>query len=139
MDEKYFKIVEVLRRNGRIPKSKIAIELGVSEAAIRKRIKRLEEKGVILGYKAVIDYRKLNMVCSYTGVEVEPQHVIDVMKNLRELENVTSLYLTSGDHDFIAEILCRDVEELEEVHSKISKFKGVKRVCPAIVTEPIKL
>lgn len=139
MDSKYLRIVEILRRDGRIPKSRIAEELKISEAAVRKRIKRLEERGVILSYRAVIDYKKLNMVCSYTGIEVEPQHIIDVMRKLKELENITSLYLTSGDHDFIAEILCRSIRELEEVHSRISRFEGVKRVCPAIVTEPIKL
>ncbi len=139
MDERTRRIVEMLRRNARTPKSKIARALGITEAAVRKRIRRLEEEGVILGYRAVIDYRKLGMVCSFTGVDVEPEALMETIRAVRGLRGVVALYLTTGDHDLVAEIVCGSLAELDEIHRRIASLEGVRRVCPAIVTEVLKL
>jgi len=115
-------------------------ELGITEAAVRKRIKKLEEKKVILGYRAIVDYKKLNMVCSYTGVDVEPEALIkNTIKELKKIKEIVSLYLTTGDHNILAEIICRNISELDEIHNKIASLLGIKRICPAIVTEIIEL
>lgn len=139
MDQKDLHIMNMLRKNARIPKSEIARKLGITEAAVRKRIKKLEERKVILGYRAIVDYRKINMVCSYTGIDVEPEALINTIKELRRIREVASLYLTTGDHDILAEIVCKSINELEEIHNKIASLPGIKRICPAIVTEIIEL
>ena len=133
------RILEFLRRNGRMPKSKIAERLGITETAVRKRIRKLEREGIILGYRAVINYRKINMICSFTGIDVEPDSLIDVMKKLKDIDRITAIYLTSGDHDFLVEIVCENVEELERIHKEMARLKGVRRICPAIITEIINL
>jgi len=139
MDQRDLRIIELLRRNARIPKSKIARELGITETAVRKRIKKLEDSGVILGYRAIINYRKINMVCSYTGIDVEPEALINTIRELRKIKQIYSLYLTTGDHDILVEIICNDINELEKIHSRIEQLPGIKRICPAIVTEIIEL
>ena len=135
--ENMLKIISYLRRNARMPKVRIAEELGVTETAVRKRIKRLEEHGIILGYRAIIDYRKIGMVCSYTGIDVEPETLLSIVRKLRENKQITSLYLTSGDHDLLVEIIANNINELEKIHDEISRINGVKRICPAIITEVI--
>jgi len=139
MDERDLRIIEVLVGNARIPRSRIAEALGITETAVRKRISKLEKEGIILGYRAVVDYRKINMVQSFTGIDVDPDALINVMRELRKISGVVSLYLTTGDHNLIAEIICKDMDELEEIHEKIMKIHGVKRICPAIVTEIIEI
>ena len=135
--ENMLKIISYLRRNARMPKVRIAEELGVTETAVRKRIKRLEEHEIILGYRAIIDYRKIGMVCSYTGIDVEPETLLSIVRKLRENKQITSLYLTSGDHDLLVEIIANNIDELEKIHDEISRINGVKRICPAIITEVI--
>ena len=139
MSEKTLRIVELLRKDARISKSKLAEELGITETAVRKRIRGLEERRIILGYRAVVDYRKLDMVQSFTGIDVEPEALLDVIRKLRDLDQVDVLYLTAGDHNLLAEIVCKSMEELEEVHRKISTIEGVRRICPAIVTEIVSI
>jgi len=139
MDQKDLYIINMLRKNARVPKSQIARELGITEAAVRKRIKKLEEKKIILGYRAIVDYKKLNMFCSYTGVDVEPEALINTIKELKKIKEIVSLYLTTGDHDILAEIICRNISELNEIHNKIASLPGIKRIRPAIVTEIIEL
>ncbi len=136
-EENMLKIISYLRRDARMPKVRIAEELGVTETAVRKRIKKLEEQGIILGYRAIIDYRKIGMVCSYTGIDVEPETLLSIVRKLRENKQITSLYLTSGDHDLLVEIIANNINELEKIHDEISRINGVKRICPAIITEVI--
>jgi len=137
MDSKDLRILELLSENARISKLRIAEELGVTEAAVRKRIKRLEEEGVILGYRTIINYRKLGMAYSITGVEVEPDAILDVIRALRSMGSVRSIFLTSGDHDLVVEVVAENMGELEKVHEEMKNIKGVRKVYPAIVNEVV--
>jgi len=137
MDSKDLRILELLSENARISKLRIAEELGVTEAAVRKRIKRLEEEGVILGYRTIINYRKLGMAYSITGVEVEPDAILDVIRALRSMDSVRSIFLTSGDHDLVVEVVAKNMGELEKVHEEMKNIKGVRKVYPAIVNEVV--
>jgi len=139
MDKTNYGILEILRRNARTPKTKIAKNFNMTETAIRKRIKKLESEKIIVGYRAIIDYKKVNMACSFTGIDVKPEHLISVMKSLKSTKKIVSLYLTSGDHDLVAEIVCENMNELEKVHEQISHYEGVERICPAIVNEVVEL
>ncbi|OYT31454.1 MAG: transcriptional regulator [Thermofilum sp. ex4484_79] len=139
MDSKDIRILEMLEKDARISRTKIAEALGITETAVRKRIKKLEESGVILGYYTLINYKKIGMVLSYTGIDVEPEKLLEIIRRLKKIKQIVSLFITSGDHDIIAEIVCKDITEIEEIHRKISSMEGVKRICPAIVTEAVKL
>ncbi len=138
MDEKDWEIILNLLRNARISKTKIAEKLGVSEAAIRKRIEKLEENRILLGYRAILDFKKAGLFVSFTGIDVEPEHIWKTMNALKELEEVLALYLTSGDHTILAEIVAGSFEELNKIHERISRLNGVKRICPSIVLEVVK-
>ncbi|WP_456468729.1 Lrp/AsnC family transcriptional regulator [Archaeoglobus sp.] len=138
MDEKDLKIIEILVENARMPKTKIAKMLNVTEAAVRKRISNLERRGEILGYRAVINYKKIGISASLTGVDVEPDKLWLVVEEMKNLEEVKSLWLTTGDHTIMAEIIAKSVNDLSEIHERIAKMEGVKRVCPSIVTDILK-
>ncbi len=138
MDEKDLKIINLLVSNARIPKTRIAKELNVTEAAVRKRISNLEKREEILGYKAIINYKKVGLSASLTGVDVEPDKLWKVVEELKNLESVKSLWLTTGDHTIMAEIIAKSVQELSEIHQKIAEMDGVKRVCPSIITDIVK-
>jgi len=138
MDEKDLKIIEMLLENARIPKTKIAEYLKITETAVRKRIQKLESLGVILGYRVVINYRTANLSCSITGVDVEPEMLWKVVNKLKGFDEVREMWLTTGDHTVMLKIIAKDVEMLSEVHRKIEKLEGVKRVCPSIVLDVLK-
>ncbi|MEM2086628.1 MAG: AsnC family transcriptional regulator, partial [Archaeoglobaceae archaeon] len=75
MDEKDKAILLSLLKDARIPKTKIAEKLGVSETAIRKRIEKLENQRILLGYRAILDFKKAGLFVSFTGVDVEPERL----------------------------------------------------------------
>lgn len=131
-------LLEALVNNARIPKTELAKKLNVSEAAIRKKMKKLERLGIIVGYRAVIDYQKAGLIASITGLDAEPEKLWGVIGALKEMNEVKMLSLTSGDHVIIAEIVTTNVDKLEEIHKRIERIEGVKKVCPAIILERIK-
>jgi len=138
MDEKDLKIIEILMRNARTPKVRIAKELGVTETAVRKRIAKLEREGIILSYKAVVNYKSAGLISSLTGVDVDAEKLWLVVNKLKEMDEVKSMWLTTGDHMIMLEIVVKSVDALSEVHERIACIEGVKRVCPAVILEVLK-
>jgi len=132
-------LLKILKENARTSFLHIAKLFGVSETAIRKRVRRLEEKGVIRRYTIEVDYKKLGFeVQAIIGLDVKPEQLINIIEQLKGLDEVISLYSTSGDHVLIAECLFKNNIELMNFIKKINSMPGVTRVCPAIVVEKIK-
>jgi Lrp/AsnC family transcriptional regulator for asnA, asnC and gidA len=140
LDERDRIIIEMLTKDARTPFTEIAKVLGISETAVRKRVKALEEAGVIKQYTVVVDPSKLgyNLV-SLTGVDTLPEKIFEVANKLKEFDFVREVYLTSGDHMIMTEVWAKDGEDLSDIISnKIGKMEGVTKVCPAIILEKLK-
>ncbi len=139
LDEKDLKIIEILRNNARTSYTDIARQLGISDVAVLKRIRKLEQLGVIRKYTIVVDPKKLGYTAiSITGIDVAPEQLFSVLDELKSKEYVKFLALTSGDHGIMATIWARDSRELAKIHEEISKMAGVKRVCPAVILDVLK-
>ncbi len=138
MDNRDKTILKILMKNARIPKTKIAEKLKITETAVRKRISKLEKNKIILGYKAIINYKTTGLSASLTGIDVEPEKLWNVINKLKELEEVKSIMLSTGDHMIMTEIVAESVDELSKIHKHIEKFEGVKRICPAIILDVLK-
>ncbi|MCX8188750.1 MAG: Lrp/AsnC family transcriptional regulator [Nitrososphaeria archaeon] len=131
-------IIESLLKNARTSKVELARRLKITEAAIRKRLKKLESYGIILGYKAIVDYQKIGYTASLTGIDTVPEKLWKVIEKLKMFNEIKSVMLTSGDHMILAEIVTDKIDKLGEVHRRIEELDGVVRVCPAILIKSIK-
>jgi|Deesub1362A_J573_1020465.scaffolds.fasta_scaffold03125_5 Lrp/AsnC family transcriptional regulator for asnA, asnC and gidA len=140
LDDKDMKIIRMLMDDARASYTNMAKEMGITEAAVRKRVKNLELKGVIKKYTVEVDSSKLGYnIISLTGVDTEPEKFLEVAKKLKEEDFTRSVYITTGDHMIMAEIWARDGDELTKIISdKIGKLPGVKKICPAIILEKVK-
>ena len=140
VDERDMLIIDILQENARTPYTEIAARLGVGESAIRKRVKGLEEAGVIESYTIVVNPAKLgyNSV-SLVGLDVEPTHFLDVAIRMTEFPEVKFVATSTGDHMIMTEIWLKDGRALGEfIAEKIGKLEGVHRVCPAVIMEKLK-
>jgi len=132
-------LIKLLMENARASYVEIAEKLGVSEAAVRKRIRRLEDLGVIRRYTIDLDPRRLGYeVLAIIGLDVEPEHLLKVMEELKGREEVVRLYLTSGDHMLIIECWFENSQEFSSFIKGLESREGIRRVCPAIVLERFK-
>ncbi len=140
VDEKDIRIIQMLREDARISYTNMAKRLNITEAAVRKRVKNLESKGVIKKYTVEVDSSKLGYnIVSLTGVDTEPEKFLEVAKKLKDEDFTKSVYITTGDHMIMTEIWAKDGDELTKIISeKIGKLSGVKKICPAIILEKVK-
>ncbi|MGB9728617.1 MAG: Lrp/AsnC family transcriptional regulator [Thermoprotei archaeon] len=139
MDDKDKIIIEMLMKNARISLAEIAETLKISDVAVSKRIKKLEESGIIKGYTAIVDPIKLGYSSvAVIGIDVEPERLLEVSRLLREKDYVRYLALSTGDHMLILQVWSKNNYDLTSVLKDIASISGVKNVRPAIVLETIK-
>ena len=138
LDEIDKKILYELISNARISYVELARKLNLSEAAIRKRVKKLKEIGAIRGFTININPRDSKLFTSLTGIDVYPEKLMDVIESIRNMKEIKEIMITSGDHDIMVRIISESIEELKSIHERISKIEGVRRVCPSIVLEIVK-
>ncbi|MEC8339864.1 MAG: Lrp/AsnC family transcriptional regulator [Nanoarchaeota archaeon] len=136
IDSKDETIISILEKNGRTPFTQIAEILEVSEAAVRKRIKKLEEKEIILGYKAHVNYKKLGYANKVVmGVDTTSKDYFNVLKLLGEFPEIRNLSTSSGDHMIMFEVWIRNMSDLSELLERVNKINGVTESCPSILHE----
>lgn len=139
LDERDKKIVELLEKNARMPILEISRRIGISDVAVKKRIRRLEREGVIRGYTIKLDPAKIGYRArAFIGIDVAPENLLDVARKLTEMPRTKFTAITSGDHMLLVEMWARDNEELRRVIEGVSSLSGVRVVRPAIVVEVLK-
>ncbi len=139
MDERDLKILELLANNSRIPATKIARALAISDVAVKKRIQRLERDGVIKGYRLEVDPKKLGYnAVAYVGVNVSSESLLEVAHELAQRDDAVFVALASGDHDIMVELWAHDGGEMQAKLKAIKEIKGVENVYPAILLDVIK-
>ena len=132
-------LLKILLENARTPYVKIAEMLNVSEAAIRKRIKKLEKERIILKYTVEVDPKKIGYnIETLIGVDTDPEHYLAVIEKLKNMKEILNLYSSTGDHMMLLKCWFRDSNELSLFIKKIEKIEGVTKICPAIILEKIK-
>lgn len=135
IDIKDRQIIETLEKNAKSSYNNLAQILNISETAVRKRIKKLEEENIILGYKASINYRKLGFSNKIImGVDVQTKHYFKILNKLNEFDFVKNLSKSSGDHMIMFEVWVKNLDELEKILDKVNSINGVIRSCPSILT-----
>jgi len=133
-------ILEVLEEDAKASYGEIADAVGVSKPTVRKYIRELEEEGTILGYSAEIDPKKLGgRTISLVGIDAESDRFLSVVESLKRLETVRKLYISSGDHDLMAEVVTDDNATLREViDEEITSIEGVGASHPTVLQERVK-
>lgn len=100
----YNEILQILSKNSRLTNEQIAVMLGKTEEEVANAIKEMEEKNIILGYPALIDWEKTDndIVTAYIEVKVTPQRdkgFDDVAEKTYQFSQVKSCSLMSGSFD----------------------------------------
>jgi Lrp/AsnC family transcriptional regulator for asnA, asnC and gidA len=126
LDEANRAIIEALQRDGRRPYGSIAEEVGLSEAAVRRRVQRLRETGVIQ-IVAVTDPLQLGFTRqAMVGVRVEGD-VRQVAAKLAALSEVDYVVMCAGSFDLLVEVVCEDDDRLLHLlNDAIRSVPGVR-------------
>ncbi len=114
VDDKDLAIIRELRENGRASYREIAEDIDVSPGTVRNRINELQEKGIIRGYHAVIDWDKLGYdVTAIIGIEVKSRSLDQIINKLKINPNIYAVYTTTGQYDLLTGIKCKSMQDLD--------------------------
>ena len=119
------RIIEILQREGRCPFTVIARELGISEAAVRARVGRLTEAGV-MDVVAVTNPLMLGFeVMALVGVQANSD-IERVARVASDWSETSYIVITSGSYDLLVEVVCEHNRHLLEVVQRLREIDGVK-------------
>jgi Lrp/AsnC family transcriptional regulator for asnA, asnC and gidA len=120
------KLIAVLQEDGRLPYSRLAPEVGLSEAATRQRVQRLIDSGVIQVVAVADPLRTGGRIMAMVGVRVEGD-VRSVAEALALLPEAIYVVATSGPYDVLAELVCDDHDHLLRVlDERVRAVPGVR-------------
>jgi Lrp/AsnC family transcriptional regulator for asnA, asnC and gidA len=134
------RILAVLEEDAQASYAEIAERAGVSKPTVRKYINRLEEEGVIVGYSADVNPKKLSsQSIALVGIDVASERYVEATRELKELDAVESLYTSSGDHMLMAEVRGPDGDAVGEIISdQVLTIEGVEAAHPCFLQERLK-
>ncbi|HEY2603377.1 MAG TPA: Lrp/AsnC family transcriptional regulator [Thermoleophilaceae bacterium] len=117
MDSVDRRILAELQRDGRVSNVELAERVNLSPSPCLRRLKRLESEGLIAGYRAVLDRRKVGLgLTVFLEVKVE-RHSTETAnaleKAFREMEEVVACHIVSGQADFLLEVVVADLGAYE--------------------------
>jgi Lrp/AsnC family leucine-responsive transcriptional regulator len=137
------KILQALQKAARAKNVQLARQLGVAQSTVLERIRRLEEQGLILGYRAVIDGERLGLgVQAFISV-ILSQHEAEIIRNFEEgirmIPSIRACYHLTGRFDYLLHVAVPDLHELGAlVKTKIAALPGFGKSETFVIFSEIK-
>jgi Lrp/AsnC family leucine-responsive transcriptional regulator len=128
-------ILSVLQENCRTSLAKIGEQVGLSAPAVIERVKKLEDGGIIRGYYAILDARRLGMdITAFIGVAVShPRFVAAFEAEVQAIEDVLECHHVTGAHTLLLKVKTFDTSSLEGLISRVRSIAGVEKTETLVV------
>ena len=132
-------ILRMLQDDARIAFRKIAEEIGVSEATIFVRVRKLLERGVIKRFTALVSPEMIGKgLTAFVLINADPKKLQNVFKALNEMDDIYEVYDVTGSYYAIVKIRTENRDRLKEIIDKIGLIDGVTSTETAIVLRCLK-
>jgi Lrp/AsnC family leucine-responsive transcriptional regulator len=140
LDHIDLKILSILQNRGRSRLADIAEEVELSAPAVMERVKKLESSGVIKGYQALLDSKKIGKdITAFIGVSIGNQRDIDKFAvRMLDHQDVLECHHVTGDESFILKVKSANTGSLEKLLGEIRSVEGVTRTVTKIVLSTAK-
>lgn len=134
-DDMDIRILGLLQDDCRTPLARIGEHVGLSAPAVLERIKKLEAAGVISGYHAIVDGRRIGLdVTAFIGVITsEPESITSFEQQVTALEDVLECHHVTGAFTFLLKVKTANTSSLERLISQIRAIDGVGRTETTVV------
>ncbi len=115
------RILSLLARDGRMSYTDIGKETGLSTSAAQQRVRRLEQRGVIKGYRAVLDPGQLGqLVTAFVAIKpFDPSQADDAPERLQHIEEILSCYSVAGEPSYLLKVQVPTMAALESLLARI--------------------
>ena len=143
LDKTDVRILAELQRDGRQSVVEIAERVGLTHTPCLRRLRHLEDSGVIRGYTAILDPARVGLrVTAFVQVKLE-RHVDEVMNRFQQaveaIDDVVSCHVTSGNYDYLLTVLAEDLDSLGNVVLKrLVSLPGVRDMQSSVALKTVK-
>jgi DNA-binding Lrp family transcriptional regulator len=142
LDEIDLRILTELQSDGRMTNVELSSRVGISPPPCLRRVRALEEAGVITGYRALLDERKLGIeVVCFAFVHLASQAEADLaafQERIREWSLVRECWTLSGDIDFILKCVAADLKAFQDFVADLTALPNVRNVRTALALDRVK-
>ena len=130
-------IIDTLRTDGRIAMIDLAERVGISRGNAYLRLDRLRKDGVITGFSATVDPRRLGLgVAAYVNLKVEQHDWREIRERLLALPEVEQVALLAGDSDFVVLVRAPDIHSLRDlVLDRLGTVAGVNSTFTTLILD----
>lgn len=129
LDEIDYKILEILRRDARTPFTDVGKDLGISDATVHVRVKKMMDEGIIKRYTIEVDEEALDRkVHGFVLINVKPGSLEEAANQLVENEKVSAIYEIHGPNDLIVKVGVGDLDEMRNLMLKIREIPNVTTI-----------
>ena len=143
MDATDIKILDYLQSDATLTAKELASKLSLSPTPVYDRIRKLEKKGIIKQYVALLDAELLDKsLIVFLNLTIKEHHMearSNLLRKLTELKDVTELYHTSGTYDFLAKVRFSNIKEYKDfLINQVASIENISDIESQIVLEEIK-
>lgn len=136
------RMIELLSRDGRMPVTELAEKVGLSKTPCQVRLKRLVDDGVIKGFRAVLDMKRLGLDhIAFTEVKLSDtreQALAEFNRGVMAIPEIEECHMIAGNFDYLMKVRTSDIRRFRTVlGEKISTLPHVANTSTFVVMEPI--
>ena len=141
--DKYDRIIlQALQRDGRISNKQLAEAVSLSESSCLRRVRALEEAGLIDRYAALVSQAKVGLpgnVFVHIGLHREEQSELAAFENaVRDIPEVMECFLMTGEFDYLLRVVVADMADFERLHrDALTRLPGVARVNSSVAIRTV--
>lgn len=120
-------IVQLLAADGRMSFTDLGRATGLSTSAVHQRVKRLEKRGIIRGYRAVVDHELVGLpLTAFVSITpIDPSEADDYPERLRDIAEIESCWSVAGEESYILKVRVLKPRKLEDLLARIRSAANV--------------
>lgn len=135
-------ILEALQRDGRISNVQLAADVSLSESACLRRVRVLEEAGIVTRYVALLTQAQVGLpgnVFVHIGLQREEESELTAFEEaVRDIPEVMECYLMTGEFDYLLRVVVADMADFERLHrDALTRLPGVARVNSSVAIRTV--
>lgn len=132
------RIVVSLSQDGRMSFTDLGKATGLSTSAVHQRVRRLEDRGVIKGYRAVIDHNELGMplIAFISVTPLDPAAPDDVPDRLRDILDIEACHSVAGEESYILKARVSTPGDLEDLLARVRSSANVSTRTTVVLSTP---
>jgi Lrp/AsnC family leucine-responsive transcriptional regulator len=132
------RIVSLLRSDGRMSYTDLGKAMGLSTSAVHQRVRRLEERGVLKGYAAVVDYSALGLpLTAFISITpLDPAAPDDIPDRLRDITEIEACHSVAGEENYILKARVGTPGDLEVLLARVRAVANVATRTTVVLSTP---